>query len=207
MVGFNRVHQSASGPNRIRLEFVEALSAHLLGLGGGACGPRQAGLGVRPMVHAIISWSLHNRLIVILGVIGLVRRGRLLGRESERRGLSRPHAAARRGHRPESRGEPRGDGAARLPAAGNRPQWDAGPRSPPEHVHRGSERYQVPVRLRHRLPGGEARSHQPHRHGRPSLRASSPAFLPGARPGRLSATSSKARATRRINSRPFRIGC
>ncbi len=24
------------------------------------------------MVHAIISWSLHNRLIVILGVLGLI---------------------------------------------------------------------------------------------------------------------------------------
>src|SRR5262249_61333576 len=44
-------------------------------LGGGEFGPHSALPGVSPMVHAIISWSLHNRLIVILGVCALIGAG------------------------------------------------------------------------------------------------------------------------------------
>ena len=143
------------------------------------------------MVRAIISWSLHNRLIVILGVLALIGAGDPLGAQPERRGVSRPDAPAGRGHHPEPRGQPRGDGAAGRHPAGDGPQRDAGPRGPAEHLDRRPERHQVPVRLRHRLLGGPPGGHQPDRLRRPPRRGSSPGSRPGARPARSSATSWK----------------
>ena len=44
------------------------------------------------MVRMIITWSLHNRLIVILGTLLLDRRGPILRIPPQRRSLSRPDA-------------------------------------------------------------------------------------------------------------------
>ena len=80
------------------------------------------------MVRAIISWSLHNRLIVLLGALALVVAGVHAVLNLERRGVPRSDAPAGRGHHPEPRGEPRGDGAAGRHPAGDGPQRDARPR-------------------------------------------------------------------------------
>ena len=74
---------------------------------------------------------------------------------------------------------------------------DAGAGGPAEHLGRGPQRHQVPVRLRHRLLGGPPGGDQPDRHRSATCRrGSSRASRPGARPARSSATCSKGRATR-----------
>ena len=64
------------------------------------------------MVRAIITWSLHNRLIVLLGTLLLIVVGLYSRVQPERRGLSRPDSSPGRGDHAEPRRQPRGDGAA-----------------------------------------------------------------------------------------------
>ena len=164
--------------------------------------------GARLMIRFIILWSLHNRLLVLAGGPRADRRRHPLGPRTERRGLSRPDAAAGRGHHPEPRVQPRGDGTTRRHPDRDRPERDAGPGGPPEHLGRRPERHQVPVRLRDRLLVGPPGGHQPDRLRRqPSAGRPRRGSRPGARPARSSDTSSKGRVTRPTSSRPSRTGC
>ena len=141
------------------------------------------------MVRALISWSLHNRFIVLLGDGRADCSGHPLGAKPERRGVSRPDAAPGRGDHPESRGQPRGDGAADLHPDRDGPERDARAEVPAEHLAGGAQRHQVPVRVRDRLLDGPAGGDQPDRHGQqPARRASTRVCRPGARPARSSAT-------------------
>ena len=68
------------------------------------------------MVRMIITWSLHNRLIVLLGTLVADRRGPVLCLPPQRRSLSRPDAAAGGSHHAEPGRQPRGNGAVdRIP--------------------------------------------------------------------------------------------
>ena len=99
------------------------------------------------------------------GDSGPDRGGDLLGLSSERGGVSRPDASPGRGDHAEPGGQPRGDGAIDRHPAGDGAQRDAGAGGPAEHLGRGPQRHQVPVRLRHRLLGRTAGGDQPDRHG------------------------------------------
>ena len=138
------------------------------------------------MVRFIIVWSLHNRLLVIAGVLAPDRGRHPLGPRAERRGLSRPDPAAGRGHHAEPRLQPRGDGAAGRHPDRDGPERDAGPGGPPEHLGRRPERHQVPVRLRDRLLVGPPGGHQPDRLRRqPARRACTPGLSPWSPTGEI----------------------
>ena len=135
------------------------------------------------------------------------RGGHPLGPRAERRGVSRPDAAAGRGHHAEPGVQPRGDGAPDRHPDRDRPQRDARPGGPPEHLGRRPERHQMPVRLRDRLLVGPPGGDQPDRLRRQPARRGHAGPLPlepdrrdrPLRPGR-------ARATRPTSSRRSRIG-
>ena len=111
------------------------------------------------MVRAIITWSLHNRLIVILATVVLVVAGVHSARNLNVEAYPGPDAPLGRGHRPEPRRQPRGNGAPGRHPDRDRAQRHARARRPAQHVDRRADRRQVPVHLRDRLlegpPGGD----------------------------------------------------
>ena len=128
------------------------------------------------MVHAIISWSLKNRLIVILGVLALVGMGIYSARNLNVEAYPGSDSSPGRDHRPEPGSQPRGDGAAGGRSARDRAQRNAGAGGPAQHVDLRADRHQVPVQLRNELLGGPAGGDQPDRGRRPAAGGAGPAL-------------------------------
>ena len=130
------------------------------------------------MIHAIIRWSLRNRLLVILGALALIGAGVVLGPQPERRGLSRPDAPADRSHHAEPRRQSRGDGAAGRNSARDRPQRHAGPGDLRSTSIAGLTDIKCQFTLWHRLlgrpPGGSSTGSAPSICPRASSRELSP---------------------------------
>ena len=144
------------------------------------------------MVRAIISWSLHNRFIVLLGVLALIGSARTPRYNLNVEAYPDPTPplveviTQNPGASPEEM--ERLIGIPLETALNGMP----GPGGPPEHLDRRPERHQVPVRLRDRLLGGPPGGHQPARLDRqPPAGRHARASRPGARPARSSATCSK----------------
>jgi len=72
------------------------------------------------MVRAIILWSLHNRFIVILGVVALIGAGAYSAANLNVEAYPDPTPPLVEVIAQKPRGEPRGDGTARLPTTRNR---------------------------------------------------------------------------------------
>ena len=72
------------------------------------------------MVHAIITWSLHNRFIVILGVLALIAAGSYSAANLNVEAYPDPTPPLVEVIAQKPGCEPRGNGAPRLPAARDR---------------------------------------------------------------------------------------
>ena len=97
------------------------------------------------MVRAIILWALHNRLIVLLGVIVLIGFGTHAAYQPECGSLSRPHSAARRNHYSECRCESRRNGTPDRHSYRDGTHRYSGSGRSSQHLNRRAERYQMPV--------------------------------------------------------------
>ena len=129
------------------------------------------------MVRAIISWSLHNRLIVIPGVLALIAVGIHSATNLNVEAYPDPTPplveviTQNPGASPEEM--ERLIGIPIETALNGMP----GLEDLPEHLDRRPQRHQVPVRLRDRLLGGPPGGHQPDRVRRqPARRASAGAL-------------------------------
>ena len=159
------------------------------------------------MVRAIISWSLQNRLIVILGVLALIGAGVHSAVNLNVEAYPDPTPPLVEVISPEPRGQPRGDGAA-----GRHPAGDGAER----HARAGDLRStsiaglnDIKCQFTYGTEYRAARQEVLNRIAAVDVcrRGSSPSCRPGARPGRSSATSWKAPATRPTSSRRCRTGC
>ena len=132
------------------------------------------------MVRALISWSLHNRFIVLLGTIGADYPRHLLGAlTSTSRPIRIPTPPLVEVITQNPGASPEEMERADRHSARDGAQRDARAEVPAEHLAGGLERHQVPVRVRHRLLDGPPGSDQPDRHGRAICR---PAFTPALSP-------------------------
>ena len=141
------------------------------------------------MIKNLIHWAVHSRLVVVLLALALLAFGLYSFQPRERRGLSRPGPADRRGHRPVSRGLGRGSGAAGDDPAGGDLAGMPGLKYTRSKSLFELSPHPQPVRVRRRSAGRPAGGDQP-----PAVRAACP---PGScrrsRPNRPPARSSATR--------------